>query len=326
MHTRVAVLRGGPSGEHEVSIRSGQNALESLDRALFLPIDIVITKSGEWLRNGRSRSPHEALYGVDVALVMLHGAYGEDGGVQRELERHGVPYVGSRPHASAMAFHKAIAKDHVRRAGMRVPRHMIVGSGNVRSFDTLAASIVKLLGPVSIVKPVADGSSLGVLKTNNEHELLIALRDSLKRYEQVLVEEYIAGREATVGVIERFRGQQLYALPTVEIIPEHGLFDYEAKYDGTTIERCPSTFSAHTKHEIERLAVVAHQALGLRHYSRSDFIVAHDGMYFLETNTLPGLTEQSLFPKALHAVGSSTKEFLSHVLTQALHRLPAHMA
>lgn len=323
MHTRVAVIRGGPSNEHEVSIRSGQHALESLDRQLFLPIDVVITKSGEWLRNGRSRSPEEALSGADVALVMLHGEYGEDGGIQRELERHGVPYVGSEPYAAATALHKAMAKDHVRRAGILVPKHMVVGRSALSDTASMARSIVALFGPRYVVKPVRGGSSLGVHFAEHELDLAQALYRVLVDHEQALVEEYIEGIEATVGVIEGFRGVSRYALPPIEIRSPHTIFDYDARYGEVDHSVCPSSFAHADKRELERLAILAHDALSLRHYSRSDFIVARDGIYFLETNSLPGLTERSLMPKALHAVGSSTKDFLSHVLTMALHRAPA---
>jgi D-alanine-D-alanine ligase len=326
MHTRVAIIRGGPSDEHDVSIRSGQHAIQSLDSDLFSHIDIVITKSGEWLRHGRSRTPGEALYGADVAFIALHGPYGEDGGVQREIQREGVPYVGSEPYAAAIALNKAIAKDHVQRIGVRVPRHMVVGRSALGDTARMARSIRELFGTTHIVKPIRGGSSLGVRIAKNELELAQALYDVLVSYEQALVEEYIHGREATVGVIEGFRGIDWYALPPIEIRTPGDFFDYETRYGDTDHTIVPSSFSIDEKRTLERTAIRVHQALGLRHYSRSDFIVARDGIYFIEANALPGLTERSLIPKALHAVGSSTKEFLTHVLTHALHAAPRVMA
>jgi D-alanine-D-alanine ligase len=325
MHTRVAVIRGGPSEEHEVSIRSGQHVLDSLDRTLFSPTDIVITKGGEWLRNGRLRTPAEAVDGTDVAFIALHGAYGEDGGVQRELERHGVPYVGSTPLSAALAFHKAMAKDLVQRAGLRVPRHMIVGRSALTDTARMARSICSLFGSSYVLKPVRGGSAFGVRVAHNELELAHALYHVLVSYEQALVEECIEGREATVGIIDAFRGHSHYALPPVEIRSPRSIFDFEARYGEMDHTVCPSTFGVQDKRELERLATLAHTTLGMRHISRSDFIVARDGIYYLETNALPGLTERSLIPKALSAVGSSTKEFASHILTYALHRTPAHV-
>ncbi|MFM2374084.1 MAG: hypothetical protein RLZZ234_79 [Candidatus Parcubacteria bacterium] len=328
--TRVAVLRGGPSEEFEVSLRSGEHVLRSLDAAKYHPIDIVITKQGEWLLHGRTRDPHEALMGVDVVLSALHGAYGEDGTVQRILERSGVPYTGTDAYHSAIAFHKAITKDHLRHHGVKMARHMVVGHSALHHTMGMAASITELIkASAYIVKPVASGSSMGVRRAMNVHELAHALSESFKTYEQVLVEELIVGREATVGVIEGFRNAPLYALPVVEIVTDPGaFFDYETKYHSTNpnVEKCPSDFSLTEKRELERLAKLAHTTLGLRHYSRSDFIVAKDGIYFLEVNTLPGLTEQSLVPKALNAVGASMSDFVDHLLTQTIHERRTAMA
>jgi D-alanine-D-alanine ligase len=324
------VLRGGPSEEYEVSLRSGEHVMRSLDTAKYHPIDIVITKQGEWLLRGRTRDPHEALMGVDVVLNALHGAYGEDGTVQRILERSGVPYTGTDSYHSAIALHKAITKDRLRHHGVKMARHMVVGQSAHHNVEGLAHSVYELMKAQGyIVKPIASGSSVGVRRAMNVHELAHALSESLKLYEQVLVEEYITGREATVGVIEGFRNTALYALPVVEIVKQDdALFDYEAKYsqNSNAEEKCPSDFSLTEKRELERLAQLAHEALGLRHYSRSDFIVAKDGIYFLEVNTLPGLTEQSLVPKALSAVGATMGDFLDHLLTQTISERRGAMA
>ena len=136
---------------------------------------------------------------------------------------------------------------------------------------------------------------------------------------KVLVEEYIKGREATVGVIDDFRGEKTYALMPVEIIPppEHSFFNYEAKYGGKSIERVPGNFTQEEKNELTNTARAVHEGLGLSHYSRSDFILSPRGLYFLEVNTLPGLTDESLLPKAVAAIGSRLPDFLEHVLDLA---------
>jgi D-alanine-D-alanine ligase len=147
-------------------------------------------------------------------------------------------------------------------------------------------------------------------------ELAPALLEAARHGRSVLIEEYISGTEATVGVIEGFRGQELYVLPPVEIRPRNGFFDYEAKYvAGKSEEIVPATFSAKLKEELAILAWKAHRALGLRHYSRSDFIISpRRGIYILETNTLPGLTEGSLVPLALRSVGSDTVDLVEHLI------------
>lgn len=316
---RVAVVRGGPSDEYEVSLRTGEQVLKSLDRALYQPLDIVVTKGTEWLEQGRVRQPQEVLQGVDVVFNALHGTYGEDGTIQRIFERYGVPYTGSNSYTSAIAMNKAMTKDHLRHLNIHLPRHFIVGESARDNTLGMARSINALFSTRYIVKPLASGSSCGVARADNEHELAAVLSKILADFPQALVEEYIEGREATCGVIEGYRNSALYALPPIEIIPQNStkLFDYTAKYDGTTDERCPSSFSTKEKNEIERIAKLAHTTLGLSQYSRSDFIVNSHGVYFLEVNTLPGLTETSLFPKALTAVGGQYGDFIHHLLTTA---------
>ncbi len=319
----VAVLRGGPSDEFDVSLKTGAEVLRALPSDRYAPRDVVITKTGEWLQNGKQRDPHEVLHGVDVVFNALHGSYGEDGTVQRLLERFGVPYTGSRSYSAMLAMNKAIAKDHLRDADIALPRHFLVSHDSFDSLDRVAHSITELFGPMYMVKPVMGGSSVGTMKADNVHMLLLALRRLLTTYEQVLVEEYIEGREATCGVIDDFRGQSQYVLPSIEIIPPSSVpfFNYDAKYSGLTREICPSTFSKQVKERIASVALTAHTLLGLSDYSRTDVIVGNDGhVYFLEVNTLPGLTADSLFPKALQAVGAPYGQFLDHLLTRALER------
>lgn len=317
---RIAVLRGGPSEEYDVSLRTGKNVLDALDRDTYEPLDIAITKSGEWLREGRVRMPHEILESVDVAFIALHGVYGEDGTVQRLLDLLGVSYTGSRAFPSAIALNKVMTKDKLASVGVRMARHMLIGSSVKDNTEGLTNSISELFGPKYILKPVNGGSSIGTYIAQNKQALYTALEKMLSQYEQVLVEEFIEGKEATCGVINNFRGQPLYALPVIEIVPppEALFFDYEVKYNGKTEEICPGRFAQHEKEEIERLARLAHEVLELSQYSRSDFIIADDGVYFLEVNTLPGLTTESLMPKALETVGCTYKEFIQHLVEDAM--------
>ena len=173
-----------------------------------------------------------------------------------------------------------------------------------------------------VVKPVSSGSSVGVTLVRSFNNLQEALEEAFKHSDTVIIEEYIMGKEATCGVIDNFREQGHYALPPIEIRPHNGkFFDFEAKYEGKSDEIVPGNFSEAEKREIEKLAILAHQALGLRHYSRSDFIIhPKRGVFILETNALPGLTEESLIPKALHAVGAPLHHFLDHVVELALRR------
>ncbi len=320
MRTVVGVLRGGPSSEYDVSLKSGASVLENLDREQYDPRDIFISRDGTWHLHGVAVPPERALHGVDVAFNAMHGEYGEDGGVQRLLERLGVAYTGSGVIPSATAFNKHLTKQEAKRLGVKVAHGVVVQNNG--DTESLAHDLFRSFPHPAIIKPVAGGSSVGTNIANNFHQLQLALQKAFAVSPEVLVEEYIKGREATVGVLDDFRGEKAYALLPVEIIPppHHDFFSYEAKYSGETTERVPGNFSHTQKAELERLAKTIHQGMGLMHYSRSDFILSPRGIYFLEVNTLPGLTKESLLPKALKAVGSSLSQFLDHVIQLARKR------
>lgn len=318
--TRVGVLRGGPSREYEVSLKTGEAVLKNLPEH-YLGVDVFISRDGIWHHHGLPKKPLQVLKHLDVVFNAMHGEYGEDGKVQQILDYHQVPYTGSQSFASALAMNKALAKEVYRRQGIKTPVAMVVTASKYRAKDI--HSIFRSLHLPAIVKPIASGSSSGVEKAQDFHELEESLSRVLAEFGSALIEEFISGREATCGVVENFRGQKLYSLLPVEIIrpAEKGFFDYEAKYGGDSQEICPGNFSSIEKDEIQRLAKAAHQALGLRHYSRSDFIVnSRRGIYTLETNTLPGLTSESLFPKSLQAVGADLPSFLDHLIQSAVSR------
>ncbi len=316
---RIGVIRGGPSPEYSVSLKTGQNVLEALS-VTHKPIDIFISQDGVWHIQGLEKSPERILKNIDVVFNALHGAWGEDGGVQEILDHHKVPYTGSNRFSSAFSMNKWLVKEKLGNSGIKTPVYAVV-----RRSDNLSLKTKEIFNSIPhplMVKPANGGSSQGVYKVNSYSELLSAIENVLVGYDMALVEEFIAGREATIGIINNFRGQNSYALPVIEIIPPAGkLFDFESKYNGKSKEICPGNFSGEEKMEIEKISKIVHESLGLGHYSRSDFIVSpRRGIYFLEVNTLPGLTKESLFPKALDSVGVSTKDFLHHILGLALNR------
>jgi D-alanine-D-alanine ligase len=321
--TRIGVVRGGPSSEYEISLRTGAAVLDALDREKYEPLDIVISKDGPWHLHGLEIKPHEVVGRVDVIFNALHGYYGEDGKIQQLLEAHSIPFTGSGSLSSAIAMNKILAKEYFRRAGLKTPMHVLIEGGtakkeiNVGKAYLLAHSKFPL---PYIVKPVSAGSSIGVSMIKSRNDFALALHKAFEFGDSVMVEEYILGIEANVCVIEGYRGKDLYVLPPVEIRPiDRNTFDYEAKYEGGSREIVPATFPTSIKTELERLAVAAHSALGLRHYSRTDFIISpRRGIFILETNSLPGLTDESLVPKALKAVGSSLSELAEHLISLAL--------
>ena len=320
MQTIVGVLRGGPSREHEVSLRSGAAILANLPEERYTARDIYIDRNGIWHDRGRPVAPERILRQVDVVLNGLHGEYGEDGEVQKVLERFGVPYTGADSFGSYLAMHKVMAKAHAQEAGLLTPESVYIE--RAEDSQVGAHDVIRSFHQPVVVKPVGWGSSVGVSIVGGYAPVLAAIEKLFADgASSVLVEEHIKGKEATVGIVEGLRGETLYSLPPIEIVPPEGaFFTYENKYDGTVREIIPGNFSRVTSEELQHMAKEMHRALGLRHYSRSDFIVAPKGIYFLETNTLPGLTSESLLPKSLAAVGVRFRDFISHLVNLALGR------
>lgn len=318
--TVVGVLRGGPSREHEVSLQSGHTMLRHLDPERYTVRDIFIDRGGVWHIQGRPVLPTEALRSIDVALIGLHGEYGEDGEVQKLLERHGVPFTGSLSFPSYLAMHKLMAKRKAEELGILTPRYRYVEPGP--EAEAVLADVVRTFPQPVVVKPVRWGSSVGVSMHSGyaplHHAVIKLLAEGAGG---VVVEECIKGTEATQGIVEELRGEALYALPAIEILPPASdFFSYAAKYSGETRELCPGNFTKKISDELARVSRAMHDALGLRHYSRSDFIVSPRGVYYLETNTLPGVTPESLLPKSLAAVGVRLGDFFSHLIDLTLKR------
>jgi len=281
---RIGVLAGGPSNERKISLRSGRavhDALlgEGLD-SVFLDvknnIDEIIKKSR-----------------IDVAFIALHGRFGEDGTVQRMLEDAGIPYTGSGVKASAAALDKTASKDLFIKNLIPVPRHMVLikGRSDVCDCDKLGMPIV--------VKPHLEGSSIGLSIVRDKNSLQGAIDKAFEYGGKVILEEYINGRELTVGILND------EALPVIEIVPKDKVYDYDAKYkDSATKYLVPAPISEDLSVEARRLGVLAHRALGCRSFSRVDMMMALSGdIFVLEVNTIPGMTERSLLPKAARATG-----------------------
>jgi len=316
---RVAVLRGGPSEEYDVSMLSGNAVLQALAESDYSRRDITISKVGDWYSDGRKLTIDQALSDIDVVFIALHGSYGEDGQIQRILERKNIPFTGSRALASGIAFNKEMTKHTMRPHGVTMAKHRRIHRDERHTLKDEVAQIIADLGTELFVKPIASGSSFGAKRIKDSLLLQETLEELLDKYDQLLIEEHIAGTEATVGVLGDFRGERLYTLPAVEIIPpmEHDFFTYENKYDGSTTELVPGRFSPQVKAEMARIATLAHESVGCRQYSRSDFLVRNGEVYFLEINTLPGLTNQSLLPKSAEAIGLSFKDLIAHLIETA---------
>ncbi len=337
LRPKVGVFLGGPSSEHEVSLLTGGLMLAKLDRGKFDPAPIFVDRERAWhfpklpyeggdfrsaCAAGISYRPHSGQrlpWRPDVALLGLHGTYGEDGEIQRELSALGIPYTGSGPAASQLAMNKQAAKGAFHRAGLPVAEELPLHPGE--SPAESAARIARLHAGPWVIKPRDGGSSIGVTIASSPDELIGGLTAAAK-HGPMMVEPFIAGRELTCGVIEDPSTHLIHALPPTEIVPNGGgFFDYSAKYEpGGSQEITPANLTHAETNRVQELALAAHELLGCSGYSRSDFILSpRDGIVLLETNTLPGMTETSLLPQAAAAMGISYTDLLTRFLSLAKH-------
>jgi len=304
---QLALLCGGRSAERDVSLAGAQEVEKALDPGRY---DITRYDPATDLDRLVRDTPQ-----LDVAFILLHGRYGEDGTIQGLLDLIGLPYQGSGVLGSALAMDKHLAKVIYREAGIPTPPWIYL----LRSDKVDTKEIVNHIGIPLMVKPCSQGSSVGIKMVEDENKLGPAIKEAFQWDNRVLVESFIEGREITVGILGL---EELLPLPVVEIIPDlnYSFFDYDAKYlPGATKEICPADIPKQASEKAGALAVVAHKALQLRAYSRTDMILAHTGKIFvLETNTIPGMTPTSLFPQAAEAAGVSFSKLLDQLIDMAL--------
>ena len=302
---RIALLLGGPSSEREVSLKTGGAVARVMEEEGLDVVKVDVGEDLDELVDALDRiKPH-------VVFIALHGRFGEDGVIQGVLEYMGIPYTGSGVMASALAMNKVASKRLFSYHGIPVPRYSVFR----REGWTLPGEVpLDGLNYPLVVKPAAEGSTIGVNVVKEEGELESALRNAYRYGDTVLVEEYIEGRELTVGIL----GDE--PLPVVEIVPKGGFYDYKAKYTpGMTRYEVPARLSQETFMMTQHMAILAHRALGCKDVSRVDFRLSPDGTpYALEVNTIPGMTETSLLPKAAMAAGISFRELVLRILESAL--------
>jgi len=302
----VALLAGGISSEREVSLQSGDQVYEALDKEKYhIRRYDPKTDLGRLVKDAAK---------IDVALIILHGPYGEDGTVQGLLDLLDIPYQGSGVLGSALAMNKAVTKQLYEKAGIPVPPYNIYDRNDTVDVD----ACVKQIGLPLVVKPVSGGSSVGMSIVRSAGDLQGALDKAIAYDRAVMVESYIAGTELTGGVIGN---KELEALPIIEILPDQTreFFDYEAKYTpGVTQEICPARIDEELTQQAQSYAKIAHQALYCRGYSRTDMILKDREIYVLETNTIPGMTVTSLLPQAAQVAGISFSQLMDKLIELGL--------
>lgn len=315
IRTVVGILRGGTSSEYPFSLKTGAALLAALPEEKYEVHDIFIDRRGTWYLHGAPTTPVRALTQLDVVLNALHGGEGEDGTIQRMLVRAGIPFAGSDARGASLALHKARAKEALAKVGIRMPQSIVFSRENDLHTGDMARMVFERFSPPYMVKPAAEGASVGIVIARTVGDLPDAIGDTIDTYGIALVEEYVRGREATVGVIERFRGKEVYALPPASVTKEGTHITHAHHQSGGITYQCPSPFSHDEKYALEETARLAHRALGLAHFSRADLILNQKGVpYLLEVNTHPKLYEGAAFPLMLETVGSSVGEFAEHMV------------
>lgn len=306
---RIVVLAGGISDEREISQASGANVATALTEAGYGVVDMMDPADENFL-NELSQGEY------DAAFIALHGLGGEDGMIQSVLEYLHIPYTGSGVTASACAADKDISKVLYEHAGIPIAKGVVVERGDAVDAEKLAEQ----LGGEMFVKPAVNGSSYGVSCVKSSSELDGALEVAFEHGDKALVEQRLVGTEITVGVYE---GEELAALPVVEIRKQEGseFYDLNVKYiDPELVHRIPAQLAPNDYARAQELACAAHRALGCSGFSRSDFIVTHDGPVILETNTIPGMTDTSLYPDEVRHAGMKFSEVCDRLVELALER------
>ncbi len=354
---RVAILLGGRSAEHEISLLSAGNVIRAIDKARYDVVPILITRSGQWRLlelengvlpeplpdslpetgsevcllpggNGRLLSlaqggPPGELAAIDILFPVLHGLDGEDGSVQGLAQVAGVPLAGCGIVGSANALDKEIAKRLLREAGLLVARSLTARLGEAPSFDQARAA----LGLPLFVKPARQGSSVGVSKAETAEEYAAALAEAFKHDRKLLIEEFIQGREIECSVLEQANGETIVSVPgEIVTAASHGFYTYEAKYldeSGAQVV-VPADLPPEVSDRVRELALEAFRALGCDGMARVDFFLRADMSAVVnEINTIPGFTDISMYPKALAATGIAYADLIDRVIRHGLARAEA---
>jgi len=304
---RIGVLLGGPSSEREISLKSGHAVLNALreQRLEAVEIDIRTTNVEENIRLIKS-------YNIDCAFIALHGYFGEDGQIQEILEKLKIPYTGSGVLASKLAMNKIASRKIWQENGLNVPSYIVIK----KSFYNDFIEYPNLKLPW-VVKPSSHGSSIGLSIVDNKQDLKKAIDLAFSFDETIIIEEYIKGRELTVGILDD------EPLPIIEIVPKKRFFDYEAKYQtGLTDYIVPARLEEDLAKKIQNDALSAHQLLGCVDFSRVDMILREDNTVFiLELNSIPGLTNTSLLPKAAKVAGIEFNQLCLKIISLAYEKV-----
>jgi D-alanine-D-alanine ligase len=299
---KIGVIMGGISSEREISLQTGQEMIDHLDRSRYEVVPMVIEQRVDLIMQVQQA-------GIDIALLALHGQYGEDGTVQGALETLGIPYTGSGVLASSLCMNKQLSKMLLKAAGVHTPSGLYW-----QGMDDYDPQVVERLGYPVIVKPNTGGSSIGIQLVQNEKELLSAVQGACSLDQAILIESYYEGTEITCSIVD---GE---VLPIISISSARSKwFDYKAKYEVGGAEEKVVELPPVIEQRVREAALASYRLLQCKVYARVDMILCQDRPYVLEVNTLPGMTANSLLPKSAAAAGITFTQLLDHIIASSLH-------
>ena len=318
----IAIVAGGDSSEYVVSVRSGANVFNAIDRQKFIPWMVSI-RNGVWSvleddkeiasidKGDFSFSLNGEKFNLEYAYIMIHGTPGEDGLLQGYFDMLGIPYSSCGVQSSALTFNKNFCNKYLQSYDIPMARSLRLVTGEKWN----PAEVVRELSLPLFVKPSAGGSSFGVTKVKKEEELMAAVDKALKESPEVLVEQFIEGKEFTCGVVKI--GDKKLVLPVTEVIPKNEFFDYEAKYTpGMTDEITPARISETLTKKIQSLSSEIYDLCNCKGIVRVDYILKDQIFYFLEINTVPGMTATSFIPQQIKAAGLNLTDLLTEIIEE----------
>ena len=322
MKKNIAVLMGGYSSEKEISLKSGEVIYENINRLKYQPYKIIVKKENWIYLNDKNEKSNVNLEDfsiisnntkikLQIAFIIIHGSPGENGLIQSYFELKNIPYTGCDPYTSALTFNKRDCLSVLEKYNIPTANSFHINKNENFKIE----SIIQKVGLPCFVKANRSGSSFGVFKVYEENELKKSINKALDYDDEVLIESFLDGIEVSVGVMNYQNNVKVFGI--TEIITENDFFDYDAKYNGNSKEITPANISEKQKQIVTNLSIKIYKKLGMKGFTRSEFIIINDIAYFLEINSIPGMTNESIFPKQAQTSGISITQLCDEVIHQA---------
>ncbi len=323
MKKNVAVLMGGFSSEKEISLKSGEVIYQNINRLKYTPFKIIVNKENWVYLNSENEESNVNLEDfsiisnntkikLEIAFIIIHGSPGENGLIQSFFELKNIPYTGCDPYTSALTFNKRDCLSVLEKHNIPTANSFHINKNEKFEVE----DIIKKVGLPCFVKANRSGSSFGVYKIYEENELTDAINKAFEFDDEILIESFLDGIEVSVGVMNYQKNIKVFGI--TELITENDFFDYDAKYNGNSKEITPANISEKQKQIVTNLSIKIYKKLGMKGFTRSEFIIINDMAYFLEINSVPGMTNESIFPKQAQISGVSMTQICDEIIHQAI--------